>query len=677
MIRANIEINQNKLEEFMRVLLPEHYDILSENSEKDVEISVNFDKSQDVENFDNDCGKLKDSESDNTEIITVNTVLIDNKNGKILKEVTFSHKKVNEEYFDQAEVMAKSSLMELFNKKNEYKWGILIGVRPTKIIGRFLKMGLSYEEIDEIADWTCANDGELKEVYIYSKLKRIGEGAFFNCRNLEKIIIFDDWRDQKKTNERICNNIDELKKEFDGEIGIHAFENYFDDNILIKNNNEDANRDKFEKALAPAPFYENNEERIFLKILEGDEEGFFNISLLNYNMLKYDINYFNRDIDKRKKYYYRPYFYEFATEKVDDKSSKFAQEHLGEWMLGELKNMDYINDNEHIFEGEVLSSANPIDGENRKLLVYNEKLPEPFLHNLNETYAIKKGSKTNSNNVNDVINKIIINNASLKSLKTYNVGQASSNIISFDNNKNIIFDIGIGCRSKNKKDFQNEAIEENLKKLQQYKADVVIISHWHLDHYKIAESSPNDLLYDADWIVPELNAKKNGSNEYRLAKYLSNYKKINFIERGLKGQKIFDSGLFSIWTGLGEKGINNSGLIVTLNKNGNNILLPGDCEYQNIPAKVFDNGKRYKFMIVPHHGAKMEQIQSDNKLDNNIELDSTYYAFISTGHNNYGHPNAQHIEYLKKQGYKVEITKGRSIKDYEINLNDGTISITT
>ena len=117
MIRANIEINQNKLEEFMRVLLPEHYDTLSENSENDVEISVNFRKNQDVENFENNCGKLKDSESDNTEKITVNTVLIDNKNGKILKKVTFSHKKVNEEYFDQAEVMAKSSLMKLFDKK--------------------------------------------------------------------------------------------------------------------------------------------------------------------------------------------------------------------------------------------------------------------------------------------------------------------------------------------------------------------------------------------------------------------------------------------------------------------------------------------------------------------------------------------------------------------------------
>jgi len=162
MIRANIEINQNKLEEFMRVLLPEHYDILSENSEKDVEISVNFDKSQDVENFDNDCGKLKDSESENTETIIVNTVLIDNKNGKILKEVIFSHNKVNEEYFDQAEVMAKSSLMKLFNKKNEYKWGILIGVRPTKIVGRFLKMGLSYNEINKI----------LEKIYLVSKEKR-------------------------------------------------------------------------------------------------------------------------------------------------------------------------------------------------------------------------------------------------------------------------------------------------------------------------------------------------------------------------------------------------------------------------------------------------------------------------------------------------------------------------
>ena len=162
MIRANIEINQNKLEEFVRVLLPENYGVISENSENNVEINVNFEKGKNVENFSEDCGKLENNKNKNVELITVNTALIDKNSGKILKKVTFSHKKINDEYFDQAEVMAKASLMELFDKKNKYKWGILIGVRPTKIVGRFLKMGLSYEEIDEI----------LGKIYFVSDEKR-------------------------------------------------------------------------------------------------------------------------------------------------------------------------------------------------------------------------------------------------------------------------------------------------------------------------------------------------------------------------------------------------------------------------------------------------------------------------------------------------------------------------
>ena len=162
MIRANIEINQNKLEEFVRVLLPENYGVISENSENNVEININFEKSKNVENFSKDCGKLENNENKNAELVTVNTALIDKNSGKILKKVTFSHKKINDEYFDQAEVMAKASLMELFDKKDKYKWGILIGVRPTKIVGRFLKMGLNYDEIDEI----------LEKIYFVSDEKR-------------------------------------------------------------------------------------------------------------------------------------------------------------------------------------------------------------------------------------------------------------------------------------------------------------------------------------------------------------------------------------------------------------------------------------------------------------------------------------------------------------------------
>ena len=168
MIKVNIEINQNKLEEFVRVLLPENYDILSENSKNDVEITVNFLKNEknlnneNVENCGKDCGKLENIEKNNFEIIEVSTALIDNESKKILKKVSFSYKKINEEYSNQAEVMAKGSLMVLFDKKNEYKWGTLIGVRPTKIVGRFLKMGLGYKEIDKI----------LEKIYFVSDEKR-------------------------------------------------------------------------------------------------------------------------------------------------------------------------------------------------------------------------------------------------------------------------------------------------------------------------------------------------------------------------------------------------------------------------------------------------------------------------------------------------------------------------
>ena len=41
MIISNIDINKNKLEEFVRVLLPEYYEILSENTDKKICIDVN------------------------------------------------------------------------------------------------------------------------------------------------------------------------------------------------------------------------------------------------------------------------------------------------------------------------------------------------------------------------------------------------------------------------------------------------------------------------------------------------------------------------------------------------------------------------------------------------------------------------------------------------------------
>ena len=137
MITANIDINKNKLEEFVRVLLSEYYEILSENTEKNICITVN----------------------ETLQLITVKSSVIIG--DKTVKETELSYEKIGHDYFDQAEVMAKTSLLKLFGKDKEYKWGALIGVRPTKIAGRFLNMGLSYEKIEEI----------LKNIYFVSDEK--------------------------------------------------------------------------------------------------------------------------------------------------------------------------------------------------------------------------------------------------------------------------------------------------------------------------------------------------------------------------------------------------------------------------------------------------------------------------------------------------------------------------
>ena len=171
MIVSNIKVNENKLEEFVRVLLSEEYDILKANSEKNIyfEICENFGKIDVVailtkeKNFNNyknnKNSEIKIEICENFKIKNVEKN-IEEKN--ILKKITFSYEKICDKYFDQAEVMLKTSIFKIFEKEKDFKWGTLIGVRPTKIVGRFLKMGLSYEKILEI----------LKNIYLVSDEKR-------------------------------------------------------------------------------------------------------------------------------------------------------------------------------------------------------------------------------------------------------------------------------------------------------------------------------------------------------------------------------------------------------------------------------------------------------------------------------------------------------------------------
>ncbi len=132
MIKINIDINRNKLEEFVRVLLPEYYSILDEKDERENDVEI----------------EVIETEKE----IKIDTKLVNIQIGSVEKSVRSHYKKVNKKYFDQAEVMAKTSLLKLFEKTEDYMWGALIGVRPTKIVRRFLNMGISYDEIANILE---------------------------------------------------------------------------------------------------------------------------------------------------------------------------------------------------------------------------------------------------------------------------------------------------------------------------------------------------------------------------------------------------------------------------------------------------------------------------------------------------------------------------------------------
>ena len=151
MIFCNIEINKNKLEEFVRILLPEHYYILDKNSKEHIFINIT-EKNNIIE-----IETVLKKETENIE----NNEISMKKNGNIIKKINFQYEKIGYGYIDQKEVMAKTSLLKFFGKEKDYKWGTLIGVRPTKIVGRFLNMGLSYEKIKEI----------LKNIYMVSDEK--------------------------------------------------------------------------------------------------------------------------------------------------------------------------------------------------------------------------------------------------------------------------------------------------------------------------------------------------------------------------------------------------------------------------------------------------------------------------------------------------------------------------
>lgn len=110
LIKADFDLASNSVKEFIRVLLPEAKD-------KEIEIITLYDNSDEI--------SLE--------------VRCDGRVG------VFTHVNIEDKIDDQKVVMTKMALLEIYGK--EYPWGGLMGVRPTKLVRRMLRLGYEYNEV--------------------------------------------------------------------------------------------------------------------------------------------------------------------------------------------------------------------------------------------------------------------------------------------------------------------------------------------------------------------------------------------------------------------------------------------------------------------------------------------------------------------------------------------------
>lgn len=112
LINSNFQMNHRSIEEFARVMVQEALD-------KNLEIKI-----------------VKDDEN-----IVVELEIEGRKE-------SFIYPDQKNKIEDQEITMVKILLLKFFNKK--YSWGGLMGVRPTKVVRRFLALGYNYSEIRKI-----------------------------------------------------------------------------------------------------------------------------------------------------------------------------------------------------------------------------------------------------------------------------------------------------------------------------------------------------------------------------------------------------------------------------------------------------------------------------------------------------------------------------------------------
>lgn len=196
------------------------------------------------------------------------------------------------------------------------------------------------------------------------------------------------------------------------------------------------------------------------------------------------------------------------------------------------------------------------------------------------------------------------------------VGQGMFSTVNYKNH-NFIFD----CGSTSNKNLGEYVVVPYLTKNGIYEIEGLFISHWDKDHYSGIFS-----IFENDNI--NVNNIYSSSNNEDINSNINILKKNDYV----KIDDVFKIKILSPRDTDITNSKNNSSLVILLNYNKWNILLPGDIESE-IEHELINDLFKSDILILPHHGSKTS---SSKEFVNAV---SPKFAVISYGKNSYGIPS--------------------------------------
>lgn len=256
------------------------------------------------------------------------------------------------------------------------------------------------------------------------------------------------------------------------------------------------------------------------------------------------------------------------------------------------------------------------------------------------------------------------NTGSSFSIRFIDVGQGDAALIECDGH-HMLIDGGDKSHGKN---VYTALEQEQIRRL-----DILVISHFHEDHYAgIPEAIRN--ITKIDYVLSNedtyLNGKGDGENvlfedskaeedafsDFNHAISMTGIKKITIPRNGAK--YILGSAVVEVVDVASGK--NNDSLVVLVTYGKTRFLFTGDIQYsgQKRIVEKYAKGGDTKFKIdvlkMPHHGSWGPINANDNDLNRLINTLEPDYVVISVGAGNgYGHPHKETLDLLKQAGVKV------------------------